>query len=390
VRNRIICGRLGILRIRNGVAMENSNLGISIIIPSKGRVKLLGDLLESVYIARQKYMGKSEVIIVDDSNEKDVSEIKGLCGKYDSQMVYFSPSVSGKRNYGALKAKYEIVLFLDSDCLATPNLLSEHVKFYTNKKVGAVVGLLEFTGEDTWFWKVVGNSQFVTPFYLPRWAKKVSWGPTANFSVQKSVFNQIKGFDEGFPNKPGGEDVDLGLRIINGGYTIACTAAGLVYHSKQTWIPVKDMFKRLWNYGSADYFLIKKHPNYTMNVLPRRTLVYLLIALVMINIAILKSWIFLVLIPVWFIFDLSLTSIFTNICSKDKKVTFLQQFVIQILVMTNEMGFMARTLQKKCIQYWFKQIVTFEGQLESALQSGSINMWSHIISLCVLLVIIFL
>lgn len=368
--------------------MENNNLGISIVIPSKGRVKLLGELLESVFITRQKYMGKSEVIIVDDSNEKDAGAIKDLCGKYDSQMVYFSPSVAGKRNYGALKARYEIVLFLDSDCRASSNLLNEHVKLYTNEKTGAVLGLLEFVGEDTWFWKIVGNSQFVTPFYLPRWAEKVSWGPTANFSVRKSIFTEIKGFDEGFPNKPGGEDVDLGLRIVKHGYTIACTAAGLVYHSKQTWIPVKDMFKRLWNYGSADYFLIKKHPDYTINALPRRILIYLLVALMMIIFAIFKSWIFLVLILVWFVFDLSLTSLFTNLCSKNKKVNFLQQFVIQILVMVNEMGFIVRAYQKKSIRYWFKQIVTFDGQLESVLQSGSINLWSHMISLVVLFLLI--
>ena len=42
--------------------------GISVVIATKGRVKLLGDLLESVYLARLNFPGKSEVIIVDDSS----------------------------------------------------------------------------------------------------------------------------------------------------------------------------------------------------------------------------------------------------------------------------------------------------------------------------------
>ena len=40
-----------------------------------------------------------------------------------------------KRNVGAREAKYDIVLFLDSDCIATPNLLNEHYKLYTDDHV---------------------------------------------------------------------------------------------------------------------------------------------------------------------------------------------------------------------------------------------------------------
>ena len=49
--------------------------GISVVIATKGRVKLLGDLSKSVYVARSNISGKSEVIIVDDSSEQDVIEI---------------------------------------------------------------------------------------------------------------------------------------------------------------------------------------------------------------------------------------------------------------------------------------------------------------------------
>lgn len=62
-----------------------------------------------------------------------------------------------KRNVGAREAKYDIVLFLDSDCIATPNLLNEHYKMYTDDHVGAVAGLLEFVGEDTWFGNLLKN-----------------------------------------------------------------------------------------------------------------------------------------------------------------------------------------------------------------------------------------
>lgn len=46
--------------IDEGVIMMNLN-GISIVIATKGRVKLLGDLLESVYTARSNFNGDSKL-----------------------------------------------------------------------------------------------------------------------------------------------------------------------------------------------------------------------------------------------------------------------------------------------------------------------------------------
>ena len=85
----------------------------------------------------------------------------------------------------------------------------------------------------------------------------------------------VGGFDRSFPDKPGGEDVDMGLRITKKGYVFKCTKDGLVYHSKKTWIPVKAMFKRLWHYGAANYYLADKHPDYVMRIMPRKTMLYL-------------------------------------------------------------------------------------------------------------------
>ena len=59
--------------------------GISIVIATKGRVKLLGELLESVQVARNNFDGPTEVLLIDDSNENDVKEIEKFCIKYDAK-----------------------------------------------------------------------------------------------------------------------------------------------------------------------------------------------------------------------------------------------------------------------------------------------------------------
>ena len=63
--------------------------------------------------------------------------------------------------------------------------------------------------------------------------------------------------------------------MVKAGYFFKCTADGLVYHSKKTWSPVKAMFRRLWYYGSANYYLTEKHPDYVMDIMPRKTSLYM-------------------------------------------------------------------------------------------------------------------
>ena len=359
--------------------------GISIVIATKGRVKLLEDLLVSVKEARSNFNGDSEVILVDDSNEKDVIEIEKMCEKYDARRIYFSPSVPEKRNVGAREAKYDIILFLDSDCIATPNLLNEHYKLYDNEKVGGVAGLLEFVGEDTWFWKAVEKTPFVVCFGFPKWMETVPWTPTANCSMRKDVFEKIGGFDRSFPDKPGGEDVDLGLRMIKEGYIYKCTADGLVYHSKKTWIPVKAMIRRLWYYGAANYYLADKHPDYVMGILPRKTTIYMGAIILSIIIAIIKRNVFSILCaPIWMIFDIMLTSIFVNCFAKYKRTSFLKQCVVQLLILDNELGYVVKCIQKRKPSLINKDIVYFDGQMDGILDTGAIITWSNLLSLIIL------
>ena len=253
--------------------------GLSIVVATRGRVALLEDLLVSLDVARERVDVPTEVIIIDDSSPADADRIRALVMEHDSRYVGFGPSVPAKRNLGVAESQYDIVVFLDSDCLATPDLLTEHLRMYDDPRVGAVAGLLEFTGPDTWFWKVVESSPFVIFFGLPRVMNEVPWTPTANCSVRRDLFRTVGGFDETFPPKPGGEDVDLGLRLT-AKKTMRSNPKALVYHQKETWTTPRQMFARAWHYGSADFFLVAKHPELVYPSYPRRVVIYLLMVIV--------------------------------------------------------------------------------------------------------------
>jgi len=360
--------------------------GISIVIATKGRVKLLEDLLISVQQARNNFPKPTEVLLVDDSNPKDATAIEEMCVKYDARRIEFGPSVPEKRNVGAKEARYDIVLFLDSDCIATPNLLNEHYKLYTDEKIGGVAGYLEFVGEDTWFWEAVDKTPFTICFSFPKWMETVPWTPTANCSMRKKVFEEIHGFDRSFPDKPGGEDVDLGLRMVKAGYMFKCTADGMVYHSKKTWIPVKAMIRRLWYYGSANYYLTDKHPDYVMKIMPRKTSVYIMgiISVLIITLITLNAWLLLT-IPVWLIADVMLSALFINWFAPYKKTSFLKQCVVQLLILDNEFGYVWTCLKKGKPNYINKDVVYFDGQMDGIQDTGSIMTWCNLVSLLMLI-----
>ena len=363
--------------------------GISIVIATKGRVKLLEKLLESISLARNNFHDKSEVILVDDSNEKEVIDIEKICEKYMAKRIYHSPSVAEKRNVGARAAKYDILLFLDSDCIATPNLLNEHKKLYTDERIGGVAGLLEFVGEDTRFWNAVSKSPFVINFGLPKILNEVQWTPTANCSVRKDVFDLVGGFDKDFPNKPGSEDVDFGIRMCKKGFVFKCSKNGLVLHSKKTWIPVKDMIKRVWYYGSSMYYLVSKHPEQTTEALPRKPVIVIVILSFSIIMAFKTPWFFLVL-PIWFIIDSLLTALFFTRFANYNDATFTQQIVVQSLIFINELGYIWRCIAKKRFSYIYKDFLFSPNQLYGILQNGAVSIWSNLIIFLIMILMIFI
>ena len=94
--------------------------GISIVIISRGREQLLEELLLSVQKAQKQVDVSTEIVLIDSSLGDAREKVRLLSEKYHTKYFYKDVSVSAKRNYGVQQCQYEVVLFLDSDCLATP------------------------------------------------------------------------------------------------------------------------------------------------------------------------------------------------------------------------------------------------------------------------------
>lgn len=246
---------------------------LGVVIPShQGRVDLLAKLLETLAVDRTSFAGYGvsvDVVVVDDSPAGEAERIAALCQQLSMRFLSRQGNVSRKRNDGAALVQGDIILFLDSDCEVRPGLLAMHLLAYTNQHAAACLGLITFTGPTNWLVRVIQETPLLVPFASPLSSPTVSWGPSANFSVRRTIFEAVGGFDEALsPPLTGGEDVDLGLRITATGGVIVTAPRAEVWHSAETWSSVRGNIRRFIAWGRGDYFLIKKHPQLAFQDMP--------------------------------------------------------------------------------------------------------------------------
>lgn len=232
--------------------------GVSVVVPTKDSNDTVPTLFASLDRARAALDAPSEVIVVDDSGPAQRDELKRLCARHGVTLLSGGPNVGGKRNVGAAAARHDVLLFVDSDCHASPELLREHWRAHAAGS-GACAGPVEFEGPRSWLWP--GMDLLGTPaaFRAPAARRRVPWAPTANLSVSRSCFEAAGGFDDTLPHRGGGEDVDLCFRLADRGVPVDCAAGALVRHSTSTWNSPGVMLRRLARYGRSEPRLLERH-----------------------------------------------------------------------------------------------------------------------------------
>ena len=238
--------------------------GISIIVPTEGRVELTGALLSGLAVAREVCTFPTEVLVVDSSSGQQREAIAAACARHNGCLVAGPRSVREKRNLGITSANYAIILFLDSDCRPTPDLLFQHWHLYEcaggGEQPGGVLGRVVFEGPVGWTWYLVRHSSLVARFSVATIRPTASWGPTANLSLRHSVLDRVGHFDTQLPFRLGGDDLDLTYRVVRVGFPIVCNPAAIVYHSRSTWSSLRAILSRAFRWGRIEYHLGRKHP----------------------------------------------------------------------------------------------------------------------------------
>jgi len=224
---------------------------ISVILPTYNRSRLLKNTLKSLFL--QDYpKSRYEVIVVDDGGKDDtLDKIKTLDITCDFKYVYWprhTPYVFGEagnragpaRNIGVMYSTGEVLFFLDSDMVAVPNLLNEHMKHVRDgvsvlgirknlKKGVCLTKDQAITKDDLDLPVRAGKMLQDLDYDLSEHESPWFFWITANISVTRDDFMRVGGFSDDFVFW-GNEDQELGYRLRNNNVNFQVNKEAIGYH----------------------------------------------------------------------------------------------------------------------------------------------------------------
>ena len=233
---------------------------LSVVIPTYNRLDTLAHVLPTL-LAQDLEPSEYELLVCD-SNSSDGT------ARYLAQLQTKHPGVrhlpgaySGRaaaRNAGIMAARGEIVLFNDADILASPNLLSTHVRRQRERTGIAVVGL-EVQVKDLADYVFKRDHPQARGHLHPASRKKLSWlyFLTGNASVRRADLLRVGCFDESFTGY-GHEDLELGYRLQRSGVEILYEPAAINYHCQA--VAYGDQKEKMRLAGRSTARFYRKHP----------------------------------------------------------------------------------------------------------------------------------
>lgn len=235
---------------------------ISVVIPTFQRRDIVTRSVAA--LDRQSFRDFEAVVAVDGSTDGTAAALADLQTSFPLRVVEQpNQGRAAAVNAGAGAAAGEILLILDDDMSADPGLLAEHDRAHRD---GAEV--------------VMGDLPLdpASPPNLLSWG--VGWWAesrcerlsqpgeeigiadllTGQISISRAAFEAVGGFDAGFTRDGlfGGEDLDLGYRLLKAGYEIGFNPRAI---SRQYYdVDPLAYLDRAYETGRSDWELVAKHP----------------------------------------------------------------------------------------------------------------------------------
>lgn len=216
---------------------------ITVVAPTHNRIEKLARLLSSLEYQEE---APAEVIVVDDASTdgtgRFVTEWMSKKHRFIEKAILFPTNrgPAAARNAGWRAASGEIVLFTDDDCVAGREWVAQLArKLRSDPSLGGVGGRVFPLGNDLY-------SRYYTHYRILEPPPSVLYLVTANCAFRKTALDNVGGFDERL-DAPGGEDVDLSVRVRSAGWQLAFVPTATIFHDYRRGL--RDFFKTFRAYG---------------------------------------------------------------------------------------------------------------------------------------------
>ena len=236
-------------------------IDISVVIPTYNRLDTLRHVIPA--LLSQDCAAESFELIVADSNSTDgtaeylaaQTRVRHLPGAYAGR--------AAARNAGIAAARGEIVLFNDSDIIASDDLLARHLARHRTQRCAVVGHEVQVRSFEEYLAK--SRDPRLRAALHPPTRKRLSWlyFLTGNASVRKADLDAVGGFDESFTGY-GHEDLELGYRLQAQGIPIVYEPRAINYHLQD--VGFSDQRSKMELAGRSTVRFYKKHPDFAVKL----------------------------------------------------------------------------------------------------------------------------
>lgn len=237
---------------------------VSVVIPTCGRADVLRATLQA--LLRQSHdLSRIEIIVVCDGPDPATRDlVHGMVTDAPCTIILLEQARQGQgvaRNTGIARTRGRVILMLDDDIIAVPQLISSHLRHHSGSDNLVVSGALPLEPMDPepahhrvlreWWEGEMGR--MAKPDHVAGFQDFV----TGNVSVARSRLLESGCFDSRFTGY-GREDYELGYRLLSAGLRFVHEPAAIGVHRYRK-SPL-DWIRQFEAMGHADVIFARKHP----------------------------------------------------------------------------------------------------------------------------------
>jgi glycosyltransferase involved in cell wall biosynthesis len=235
---------------------------LSVVIPTYDRLATLAAVLPTL-LEQDLLPARYELLVCDSNSTDGTAEHLAELRSRHPNVRHLPGAYGGRaaaRNAGIAAARGTVVLFNDADILASPNLLSTHLRHHRQRSHIAVVGL-EVQVKDLADYAFKRDHPQSRGHLHPPSRKKLSWlyFLTGNASVRREDLLRAGCFDESFTGY-GHEDLELGYRLQREGIEILYEPQAVNYHCQD--VGYEDQKEKMRLAGRSTARFYRKHPDF--------------------------------------------------------------------------------------------------------------------------------
>ena len=235
---------------------------LSVVIPTHNRSDLLSRCLAALKRASAEADVDLQTVVVDDASSDATCEVVGGFSGVELIRRTVDGGSSAARNEGLRRACAPLILFLDDDIVAAPDLIVRHLEHHSRhpQPEEALVGLVTWTRERPisahMRWLERGGPLFAFDTITDPERVDPTHFCTANVSVKRDLLDRVDGpFDERLRRFT---DVELGQRLASSGMRLRFDSQAVGWHLRSDTPATTD--ERMRAVGRASVRLDEVHP----------------------------------------------------------------------------------------------------------------------------------